>query len=173
MEQIFREHDIIYTRGGITEGRLKPDFIFPGITHYHDMAFPENVLTMLAAKTTCKDRWRQIRNEAKRIPVKHLLTLEPGISEAPPKPAYLLRTIATNVADGCGRIRPDGETETKAYVTVPKNGPFAFRFAARRCGGRSNAAQTVEDGGGYVRRFIIRRFLFVTTEALPQTLQCP
>jgi len=36
---------------------------------------------MLAAKTTCKDRWRQIRNEAKRISVKHLLTLEPGISE--------------------------------------------------------------------------------------------
>jgi len=81
MEQIFREHDITYTRGGITEGRLKPDFIFPGITHYRDMAFPENAFTMLAAKTTCKDRWRQIRNEAKRIPVKHLLTLEPGISE--------------------------------------------------------------------------------------------
>ncbi|KXU38321.1 restriction endonuclease [Ventosimonas gracilis] len=81
MEHIFREHDITYTRGGITEGRLKPDFIFPGITHYHDMAFPENSLTMLAAKTTCKDRWRQIRNEAGRITVKHLLTLEPGISE--------------------------------------------------------------------------------------------
>jgi len=35
MEQIFREHAIAYTRGGITEGRLKPDFIFPGIAHYH------------------------------------------------------------------------------------------------------------------------------------------
>jgi len=81
MEHIFREHDITYTRDGITEGRLRPDFIFPGITHYHDMAFPENALTMLAAKTTCKDRWRQIRNEAERIQVKHLLTLEPGISE--------------------------------------------------------------------------------------------
>jgi len=81
MEQIFREHDITYTRGGITEGRLKPDFIFPGIANYHDVAFSENALTMLAAKTTCKDRWRQIRNEAKRIPLKHLLTLEPGISE--------------------------------------------------------------------------------------------
>jgi len=81
MEQIFREHAITYTRGGITESRLKPDFIFPGITYYHDATFPENALTMLAAKTTCKDRWRQIRNEAKRIPLKHLLTLEPGISE--------------------------------------------------------------------------------------------
>jgi hypothetical protein len=36
---------------------------------------------MLAAKTTCKDRWRQILNEAERIPVKHLLTLQEGISE--------------------------------------------------------------------------------------------
>jgi hypothetical protein len=28
-----------------------------------------------------KDRWRQILNEAVRIPHKHLLTLEPSISE--------------------------------------------------------------------------------------------
>jgi hypothetical protein len=36
---------------------------------------------MLAAKTTCKDRWRQILNEADRIPAKHLLTLQEGVSE--------------------------------------------------------------------------------------------
>ena len=36
---------------------------------------------MLGAKSTCKDRWRQILNEADRIPHKHLLTLEPSISE--------------------------------------------------------------------------------------------
>ncbi len=36
---------------------------------------------MLAAKTTCKDRWRQILNEADRIQVKHLLTLQEGVSE--------------------------------------------------------------------------------------------
>jgi len=35
---------------------------------------------MLAAKTTCKDRWRQILNEASEIPIKHLLTLQQGIS---------------------------------------------------------------------------------------------
>jgi hypothetical protein len=37
---------------------------------------------MLAVKTTCKDRWRQILNEADRIKQKHLLTLQEGISEA-------------------------------------------------------------------------------------------
>lgn len=35
---------------------------------------------MLAAKTTAKDRWRQILSEAKRIKYKHLATLEPAIS---------------------------------------------------------------------------------------------
>ena len=35
---------------------------------------------MLAVKTTCKDRWRQILNEANKIPVKHLFTLQEGVS---------------------------------------------------------------------------------------------
>jgi hypothetical protein len=37
---------------------------------------------MLGAKTTCKDRWRQVLAEAKRINRKHLLTLEAAISAA-------------------------------------------------------------------------------------------
>jgi hypothetical protein len=37
---------------------------------------------MLAVKTTCRDRWRKILNEADRIPNKHLLTLQEGVSEA-------------------------------------------------------------------------------------------
>lgn len=36
---------------------------------------------MLAVKTTCKDRWRQILTEADRITTKHLLTLQEGVSE--------------------------------------------------------------------------------------------
>jgi hypothetical protein len=36
---------------------------------------------MLAAKKSCKDRWRQVLAEAHRIPRKHLITLEPGISQ--------------------------------------------------------------------------------------------
>ena len=36
---------------------------------------------MLGVKLTCKDRWRQVLSEAARVPDKHLLTLEPGISE--------------------------------------------------------------------------------------------
>jgi hypothetical protein len=36
---------------------------------------------MLGVKSTLKERWRQILTEAKRIPRKHLCTLEPGISK--------------------------------------------------------------------------------------------
>src|SRR3546814_14043654 len=35
---------------------------------------------MLAVKSTCKDRWRQVLAEADKIDDKHLLTLEPRIS---------------------------------------------------------------------------------------------
>jgi type II restriction enzyme len=35
---------------------------------------------MLGAKTTCKDRWRQVLNEANKIPNKHLFTLQRGVS---------------------------------------------------------------------------------------------
>ncbi len=36
---------------------------------------------MLAVKTTCRDRWRQVMSEADRIADKHLLTLQQGVSE--------------------------------------------------------------------------------------------
>ena len=43
----------------------------------------ENIIT-LAAKTTCKDRWRQVLNEADRLKgqPKYLCTLQQGISIA-------------------------------------------------------------------------------------------
>jgi len=81
LEQVFSDSGVTYTRTGVTENNLKPDFIFPNIQCYRDFEFPDSHLTMLAAKTTCKDRWRQILNEAERIPSKHLITLEPSISE--------------------------------------------------------------------------------------------
>jgi hypothetical protein len=59
----------------------KPDFLFPSEKAYKDPGFSGNRLRMLAVKTTCKDRWRQILNEASRIDKKHLLTLQEGVSE--------------------------------------------------------------------------------------------
>jgi hypothetical protein len=81
LEALFTANAIRYARGAETENRNKPDFLFPGGTEYHDATFDPARLTMLGAKSTLKDRWRQVLSEAVRIPEKHLLTLSPGISE--------------------------------------------------------------------------------------------
>lgn len=77
---LFTAHGVRHARGQKTERRSRPDFIFPGISEYHDGGFPAVRLTMLGVKASCRDRWRQVLSEADRIPHKHLLTLEPGIS---------------------------------------------------------------------------------------------
>ncbi len=81
MEFILTRERVRFSKGKITENKSKPDFIFPGIEQYHDAAFPANLLSMLGVKSTCKDRWRQVLSEAKRIDKKHLFTLEPAISD--------------------------------------------------------------------------------------------
>jgi hypothetical protein len=81
LEWAFQQRSIRFERGVRTESHSKPDFLFPGQAQYLDESFPSNHLTMLGVKTSCKDRWRQVLNEAKRIQNKHLLTLQPAISE--------------------------------------------------------------------------------------------
>lgn len=84
LEEIFKRNYLRYEQGrgklGITENNSKPDFLFPGFDEYRDHMFPNEALVMLGAKTTCKDRWRQVLSEADRIPHKHLITLEAAIS---------------------------------------------------------------------------------------------
>lgn len=82
LQAILEAHGVSFSRGAVTERTSRPDFLFPSIEAYRDASFPAGRLTMLAAKSTCKDRWRQILAEADRIPTKHLLTLEPGLSFA-------------------------------------------------------------------------------------------
>lgn len=81
---IFDENKIEYTAQAVTEGNKKPDFLFPSEEAYHDMSFSIDKLCTLAAKTTCKDRWRQILNEADRLrdENKYLCTMQQGISAA-------------------------------------------------------------------------------------------
>lgn len=81
---IFDENKIRYTPQAVTEGNKRPDFLFPSEKDYHDMMFSVDKLCTLAAKTTCKDRWRQILNEADRLrdENKYLCTMQQGISAA-------------------------------------------------------------------------------------------
>ena len=84
LEAIFDANKIRYTSQAVTEGNKKPDFIFPSQEAYQDINFATEKLVSLAAKTTCKDRWRQVLNEANRLrdKDKFLCTLQQGVSPA-------------------------------------------------------------------------------------------
>jgi hypothetical protein len=86
LDEIFRLHGLRFQQGrgkGLTtENNSRPDFVFPGFAEYRDPEYPAEKLIMLGAKTTCKDRWRQVLSEAHRIKEKHLVTMEAAISES-------------------------------------------------------------------------------------------
>lgn len=58
----------------------QPDILIPGKAEYENLGWPEDCLYVVGVKTTCKDRWRQVLNEARRVRRKHILTLQQGIS---------------------------------------------------------------------------------------------
>lgn len=84
VREIMKEEGMVagasFTHKPVVDGGKRPDFIFPSQAAYDDPSFPAERLRMLAAKTTLKDRWRQILREANRIPNKHLITLQEGVS---------------------------------------------------------------------------------------------
>lgn len=58
----------------------KPDLVIPSTGAYNDSSYPTDSLFVVGLKTTCKDRWRQVLNEGRRVEQKHLATLQQGIS---------------------------------------------------------------------------------------------
>lgn len=80
LSEIFRSHGLVFERGALLENKAKPDFLFPGKKQYDNTGFPISLLTLLGAKTTCKDRWRQVLAEGKRFTERNLVTIEPAIS---------------------------------------------------------------------------------------------
>ena len=47
---VFDGNEVAYSSQAVTEGNKKPDFLFPSQEAYHNMAFPEENLLLLAAK---------------------------------------------------------------------------------------------------------------------------
>ena len=82
LEAVFRAFGLAFERQVKTEQGYTADCLFPGWVNYQDPSFLSGRLMMLAAKSSCKDRWRQVLPEAQRIWPKHLATLEPSISVA-------------------------------------------------------------------------------------------
>jgi hypothetical protein len=77
---VFQALKIRFDAQAPTEHGNTVDFLFPSSAEYHDDTWVAENLIMLAAKATCKDRWRQVLAEAEKIRRKHLITLEPAIS---------------------------------------------------------------------------------------------
>lgn len=78
LEAIFRKNALRFDAQAKTGKKDIPDFLFPSLKDYERSATTDH-LTMLAAKTTCKERWTQVLHEAPRIPKKHLATISPAI----------------------------------------------------------------------------------------------
>lgn len=70
-----------------------PDFVIPSVEAYKDKSYPTDRLLILGLKTTCKDRWRQVLEEGPRVPRKHIVTLQQGISVS-----QLLKMKKSNVS---------------------------------------------------------------------------
>jgi type II restriction enzyme len=60
--------------------RGRPDVIIPSREVYE--SDEQSGLFVVGVKTTCKDRWRQVLQEAPRVSQRYLLTLQQGISES-------------------------------------------------------------------------------------------
>lgn len=80
LSEVFSISELAFATQAKTEDNKKPDFLFPNVEAYLDGGFNVEKLVVLAAKTTCKDRWRQVLNEADRVKTKHLFTLQQGVS---------------------------------------------------------------------------------------------
>ncbi len=79
VEYLLRQAGIPHQMRQVVDGTC-PDILIPGKAEYEDRSYPDAKLFMVGLKMTCKDRWRQVLKEAPRIPRKHILTLQKGIS---------------------------------------------------------------------------------------------
>ena len=84
VKAIFHEEKLVegvdFSYQPVVDSNRRPDFVFPSESSYKDASFPSDRLRMLAVKSTMRERWRQILEEAVRINRKHLLTLQRGVS---------------------------------------------------------------------------------------------
>lgn len=76
--QVLKQAEIPFDRQPPIDG--SPDLVIPCTDAYYDQNYPDESLFIVGLKTTCKDRWRQVLNEGRRVEQKHLATLQQGIS---------------------------------------------------------------------------------------------
>jgi hypothetical protein len=127
LETIFQRNSVRFDAQAKTTAKDIPDFLFPSLADYEKSPLVEH-LTMLAAKTTCKERWTQVLQEAPRISQKHLATMSPAIP-----PEQLARMKNANLT----LVLPKGRQEElpttanvmslKEFVTMVSKRQTIFR----------------------------------------------
>lgn len=127
LETIFSANGLLFERGRkkgqVTENNSKPDFIFPSFEKYHSPEFPKEKLFVLGAKTTCKDRWRQVLSEARRIDTKHLVTLEAAISQNQTdemRHAGLQLVVPTSIQETYGQVQRAWLLDVHSFMQMVK-----------------------------------------------------
>ena len=85
LESVFTARDLPYERQVETEPGSTSDFILPGIDAYRSLAHNGGTdvgVLHLGAKSTARERWKQVLSEASRLRRRHLATLDPQLSGA-------------------------------------------------------------------------------------------
>jgi len=130
---LFELRRVPFSFGQATEEGKRPDFIFPSIEQYRDPRFASEKLFFLGAKTTCKDRWRQVLNEADRAPIKHLCTLQQGITSAQlreMREASVIPVVPKQFHDFCKKEDRDFLLSIESFLqlVLDANGPAPELF---------------------------------------------
>lgn len=81
VETVLEGADIPHEMRPILDG-TRPDIVIPGKASYDDPKYPTDKLLVLGIKHTCKDRWRQVLEEAPRVTHRYILTVQHGISSS-------------------------------------------------------------------------------------------
>jgi type II restriction enzyme len=94
VEFLLRRAKIPHTMRPALDADGRPDILIPSEDAYRDIAWAEDRLFVVGLKTTCKDRWRQILNEAPRM-------------RAKPSDPSAGSLSGSDGRDGCRQCHPD------------------------------------------------------------------
>lgn len=79
IEAVLMREGVAFESQPVLDG-TRPDFVMPSRAAYDRAVTPLNDVFVVAVKTTCKDRWRQITKEGPKASTRYLITLQHGVS---------------------------------------------------------------------------------------------
>ena len=82
LEEIFLEEALAVEMQPVLPDGERLDFLFPSLDAYLDDRVDTSVLFAVNAKTTVRERWRQLASEAQRLRTKYLITVDRNLASA-------------------------------------------------------------------------------------------